>query len=183
MDLHLNRHHGAQVAAANRALAQLPELAALPVAVLLRRLPRVDLPDPVRATLRNSAGGHHNHSLFWEILAPAAAAGAPSEALAADLARTFGSLDKFREQFNQAAMARFGSGWAWLSRRDDGTLLVHSTANQDSPLMEGLTPLLGLDVWEHAYYLRYQNRRADYVAAFWSVVNWSRVSELHAAQA
>jgi Fe-Mn family superoxide dismutase len=129
--------------------------------------------------VRNNGGGHHNHSLFWEIMAPNAG-GNPSGKIGEAIAQTFGDFETFKKQFAQAAATRFGSGWAWLVVNGEGKLQVYSTANQDSPLMEGHKPLLGLDVWEHAYYLHYQNRRPDYVAAFWNVVNWNKVNELFA---
>jgi Fe-Mn family superoxide dismutase len=177
MRLHHTRHHQAQITAANRALAELPDLAALSVDALLTRLPALDLPAAVKTTLRNNAGGHHNHSLFWRTLAPATSGGGkpPEDALAEALQRDLGGFEETRKRLTEASLRVFGSGWGWLSRKADGTLTVHATANQDSPLMEGLTPLLGIDVWEHAYYLRYQNRRADYLGAFWNIVDWKAV--------
>jgi superoxide dismutase, Fe-Mn family len=179
MRIHHGRHHRAYVNNANVALASVPAVAKLPLEELLRKLPTLDIPEPIRTALRNNAGGHHNHDLFWNSLAPVGkgGGGTPEGALGEAIARDLGGFDPFKEAFTKAAMGRFGSGWAWLSRKADGKLLVHSTANQDSPLMEGLVPLLGVDVWEHAYYLRYQNRRADYLAAFWNLVDWSSVSK------
>ncbi|NOK79075.1 MAG: superoxide dismutase [Chloroflexi bacterium AL-N5] len=135
--------------------------------------------DALSAAVRNNGGGYANHNLFWEILSPNGG-GEPGGDLAADIATTFGSFAAFKEQFASAATTRFGSGWAWLVVKADGGLAVYSTANQDSPIMTGDTPILGLDVWEHAYYLNYQNRRPDYIAAFWNVVNWTKVAELYA---
>jgi Fe-Mn family superoxide dismutase len=177
MEIHHTKHHQAYINNANQALSGFPELHGLDAAALLQRLDSV--PEKIRTTVRNNVGGHHNHSLFWQVIKPQGG-GEPSGALAAAIVRDFGSLAAFRAQFAEAAMKRFGSGWAWLSLKA-GTLRVHSTANQDSPLSEGATPLLGLDVWEHAYYLHYQNRRADYVAAFWNIVNWPQVETNFAA--
>ncbi len=169
MEIHHSKHHQAYITNANKALAAYPELLALSGEALVSRLDRV--PEPLRTTLRNNVGGHLNHAFFWESLAPKAG-GAPSGALAKEITATFGSFEKFQAVFADAAAKRFGSGWAWLVVAN-GKLTVNSTANQDSPLMSGERPLLGLDVWEHAYYLNYQNRRADYVTAFWKVVDWS----------
>jgi Fe-Mn family superoxide dismutase len=139
-----------------------------------------EAPDAVKAAVRNNGGGHWNHSMFWNWMAPKGQGGAPSAELAAAIDKHFGSMDNFKAQFADAAMKRFGSGWAWLVRKADGSLVITSTPNQDNPLMEGLVdvvghPLLGVDVWEHAYYLNYQNRRADYLKGFWEVVNWNAV--------
>ncbi|ACB75647.1 superoxide dismutase [Opitutus terrae] len=172
MEIHHTKHHQAYINNANKALAEYPHLRTRTAAELLRDLPA--LPEKVRTTLRNNVGGHANHTFFWEVLSPQGG-GEPGSELATALNKAFGSLDAFRTQFTEAAMKRFGSGWAWLSVKD-GTLQVHSTANQDSPLIEGARPVLGIDVWEHAYYLHYQNRRADYVKAFWNVVNWNQVA-------
>lgn len=172
MEIHHGKHHQAYLTASLKLLEGQPDWRARGPEAILRELASV--PEALRAGLRNQVGGHANHALFWRILTPGGAA-EPSGALAARLIETFGSVADFKKQFAAAALSRFGSGWAWLSVKPDGTLLVHSTANQDSPLSEGLTPLLGLDVWEHAYYLHYQNRRADYVGAFWSVLNWAEV--------
>lgn len=177
MEIHHTKHHQAYITNANKALEPHPALAELPVEELIRDLSRV--PEDIRTTVRNNAGGHANHSLFWTVMAPNAG-GAPTGELAQAIHATFGSFEAFKEKFSAAAMGRFGSGWAWLVVHG-GKLEIMSTPNQDSPLMEGKTPILGLDVWEHAYYLNYQNRRADYVAAFWNVVNWNEVARRYAA--
>ena len=170
MRIHHDKHHQAYVDNANKALDG-TEWADRPVEAVLAELEI--LPDDKRTVVRNNVGGHANHSLFWTVLSPSGG-GAPGGALGEAIGSTFGSFDAFKEQFSAAAMGRFGSGWAWLVW--DGTgLTVKSTPNQDSPIMDGDTPVLGLDVWEHAYYLNYQNRRADYVAAFWNIVNWDEV--------
>ena len=180
MEIHYTKHHQAYVTNANKALADHPALQARSASQLLKDLNAV--PEAIRMAVRNNVGGHLNHSFFWQVIAPGGA-GEPDTRTAAAIAKDFGSVDAFKTQFADAAMKRFGSGWAWLSVRDGG-LKIHSTANQDSPVSEGATPVLGLDVWEHAYYLNYQNRRADYVAAFWKVVNWQRVgANLQAALA
>ena len=170
MEIHHTKHHQAYITNANKVLEKHPELLASGPAALLGKLDTVS--EPERTILRNNLGGHVNHTFFWEILAPSAG-GEPKGELAAAIQKTFGGFDGFKTQFNDAAMKRFGSGWAWLVVAN-GQLVVKSGANQDSPLLTGETPVLGLDVWEHAYYLKYQNRRADYVAAFWNVVNWSQ---------
>lgn len=172
MEIHHGRHHQAYINNANQALAGHAELQALSAEQLLADLNAV--PESVRTSVRNNVGGHHNHSLFWRVITPGGG-GEPVGPLATAIRAELGGVAALREAFGAAAMSRFGSGWAWLSLRD-GKLVVHSTPNQDSPLMEGGIPLLGLDVWEHAYYLRYQNRRADYVKGFWSVVNWPQVA-------
>ncbi len=177
MEIHHTRHHQAYVNNLNAALEKYPELQDVPVEVLLRNLPSV--PEDIRETVRNNGGGHANHSLFWTVMKPGGG-GEPSGALAEAIAKTFGSFANFKDLFTKAAMGRFGSGWAWLSMTAFGKLVVHSTPNQDNPIMEGLIPLLGLDVWEHAYYLKYQNRRADYVQAWWNVVNWDQVAANYA---
>ncbi len=178
MEIHYTKHHQAYINNANNALKDHPALASKSVEDLVKNLGEV--PENIRTTVRNNAGGHVNHSLFWTILAPNAG-GEPSGDLAAAIQSTFGGFSEFKEKFNAAATSRFGSGWAWLSVDGSGKLLVESTANQDSPLMEGRTPILGLDVWEHAYYLNYQNRRPDYISAFWNVVNWPEVAKRYAA--
>jgi Fe-Mn family superoxide dismutase len=182
MEIHHGKHHAGYVAKLNDALAGHPPLAALPIAELCSDLDRV--PEAVRGAVRNNGGGHLNHALFWTSMAPAGqgGGGAPTGALAKAIDAAFGSFDDFRTTFANAAATRFGSGWAWLARGSDGKLFVGSTANQDNPVMKGVvertgTPWLGLDVWEHAYYLHYQNRRPDYVTAWWSVVNWSEVAK------
>jgi Fe-Mn family superoxide dismutase len=171
MEIHHGKHHQAYVNNLNAALDRHPELHQRTLEHLLRNLN--ELPDDIRTTVRNNGGGHHNHSLFWTIMGPKAG-GAPTGKLAEAIAGTFGTFDKFKELLAQAATGRFGSGWAWLAV-SGGKLEVYSTPNQDSPVMEGKTPILGLDVWEHAYYLKYQNRRPDYVSAWWNVVNWTEV--------
>jgi Fe-Mn family superoxide dismutase len=174
MEIHHGKHHQAYINNANAALAG-TAFDSLTIEELLAQIN--DVPAEKKQVLINNAGGHANHSLFWTILAPNAG-GAPMGQLATDIDATFGSFDAFKEKFAAAGATRFGSGWAWLVV-NNGTLEVMSTPNQDSPLMDGKTPILGLDVWEHAYYLNYQNRRPDYIAAFWSLVNWAKVSELY----
>ena len=177
MEIHHTKHHQAYINKANNALKDHPELEKLSVEELLKDIAKV--PEAIRTALRNNAGGHANHSLFWTVMAPKAG-GEPGGDLAAAINSAFGGFTQFKEKFAAAAATRFGSGWAWLIV-DGGKLEVISTPNQDSPLMEGKTPILGLDVWEHAYYLNYQNRRPDYVAAFWNVVNWPEVAKRFAA--
>jgi Fe-Mn family superoxide dismutase len=174
MEIHHDKHHAAYVANVNKALEGHPDLAALPVEKLIADLEKV--PEAIRTAVRNNGGGHANHTLFWESLGTGKG-GEPTGTLGAAIGSTFGSFENFKTAFSDAAMKRFGSGWAWLSRDPQGKLLIESTANQDSPIMHGNTPLLGLDVWEHAYYLLYQNRRADYVNAFYNVIDWDAVSK------
>ncbi len=183
MEIHHDKHHGAYVTNVNKAIAGKADLEKKSVEDLISHLDAV--PTDIRTTVRNNGGGHANHSMFWKILAPRAG-GAPGGKLGEDIRSTFGSFDGFKEKFEAAAMARFGSGWAWLVLHN-GRLEIVSTANQDNPLMgkavtgaEG-RPVFGCDVWEHAYYLKYQNRRAEYLKAFWNVVNWGEVERLHAA--
>lgn len=178
MEIHHTKHHQAYITAANKALESRPDLRELSGEQLITRLDAFD--EPLRTTLRNQLGGHLNHAFFWKLLAPEADYRAGP--LRAAIVREFGSLEKFQEVFAQAAMSRFGSGWAWLVVKDGG-LTVVSTANQDSPLMNGEQPVIGIDVWEHAYYLSYQNRRADYVRAFWKVLNWDAAEAAYAATA
>jgi Fe-Mn family superoxide dismutase len=178
MRIHHDKHHAAYVTNANNALANHPDLAALPVEELLKDLSRV--PENIRTAVRNNAGGHANHTFFWQIMGPNGG-GQPSGALAAAINQTFGSFDAFKEELNKAGTGRFGSGWAWLTVDGSGALRVESTPNQDSPISEGRTPILGVDVWEHAYYLKYQNRRPDYLAAWWNTVNWNEVSRRYQA--
>lgn len=175
MEIHHTKHHQAYITNAKKLLEGHPDLLARGPEALVRDLASV--PEAIRPGLRNNAGGHVNHSFFWPLLAPGG--GAPAGALSAAVAAAFGSMDGFKKQFADAAMKRFGSGWAWLSLKD-GKLTIHSTANQDSPLSDGARPVIGLDVWEHAYYLHYQNRRADYVGAFWNVLNWTQAEANHA---
>ncbi|MBX3372744.1 MAG: superoxide dismutase [Phycisphaeraceae bacterium] len=186
MEIHHGRHHATYVSKLNAALEGHADLAAKSITDLCRTIDRV--PEAIRTAVRNNGGGHFNHDLFWSVMAPPAqgGGGAPSGSLAREIDRAFGSVDAFRTKFAEAAVNRFGSGWAWLGVRSDGALCVCSTPNQDNPLMAALvdcpcTPILGLDVWEHAYYLHYQNRRPDYVTAWWSVVNWAEVARRHAA--
>lgn len=178
MEIHHGKHHAGYVAKLNAALEGHEALANKSLEDLLGDMNAV--PDSIRGAVRNNGGGHANHSLFWSVMSPNGG-GAPSGGLASAIDGTFGSFDAFKSQFSDAAGTRFGSGWAWLVVKADGSLAVYSTANQDSPLMEGHTPILGLDVWEHAYYLNYQNRRPDYVSAFWNVVDWDVVAANFAA--
>jgi superoxide dismutase, Fe-Mn family len=177
MGIHYSMHHQAYIANANKALVSHPELQKLTGEEILANLGAI--PEPLRTTLRNNVGGHVNHSFFWKIIAPGGG-GAPGGALGAAIDGTFGSLAAFQRQFNETAAKRFGSGWAWLSAEKGGKLRLHSSANQDSPLSDGARPVLGIDVWEHAYYLKYQNRRPEYAAAFWKVVNWRQADANHA---
>lgn len=178
MEIHHSRHHQTYITNLNAALADLPELAALPLEALLARID--SLPAQVQGAVRNHGGGHANHSLFWQVMSPQGG-GEPDGELAAAIERDLGGLESFRQAFTQAALSRFGSGWAWLVVDGRGKLQVVSSANQDSPLMEGLTPILGLDVWEHAYYLKYQNKRPDYIAAFYNVIDWDEVARRYVA--
>ncbi len=177
MEIHHDRHHAAYVNNLNAALDKHPELFEKSLDELLASLDSV--PEDIRGAVRNNGGGHANHTLFWELMSKNGG-GAPTGALAEAINSTFGSFDSFKEEFAKAATTRFGSGWAWLVV-DGGKLSITSTPNQDTPVMEGKTPILGLDVWEHAYYLNYQNKRPDYIAAFWNVVNWDEVSKRFAA--
>jgi Fe-Mn family superoxide dismutase len=172
MEIHHDKHHAAYVTNLNKALEAYPELQNKSLDVLLRRIDAV--PESVRTAVRNHGGGHANHTLFWEVMAPGAG-GRPTGDLAGAIDKAFGSFEAFQEKLTNAAVAQFGSGWGWLGV-SDGKLEVFSRPNQDSPLMEGKTPILGVDVWEHAYYLLYQNRRPDYVKAWWNVINWKEVA-------
>jgi Fe-Mn family superoxide dismutase len=172
MQIHHGKHHQTYVNNLNAAIEKAPELAGKSLDELMRGIDRV--PEAVRTAVRNNGGGHWNHSLFWEIMSPSG--GEPTGKLADALQDSFGGLAKFKEQWATAGTGRFGSGWVWLLN-DGGKLSITSTPNQDNPLMEGKTPILGLDVWEHAYYLKYQNRRPDYIAAWWNVVNWDEVGQ------
>jgi superoxide dismutase, Fe-Mn family len=178
MEIHHGRHHKAYVDNLNKALETAPDLAGKPINDLLKNLNGI--PEGIRNAVRNNGGGHANHSFFWEIMGPGAG-GAPTGDLAAAITSTFGSVDAFKAKIKEAALGRFGSGWAWLAASADGKLHVLSTANQDTPISDGHTPLLGVDVWEHAYYLKYQNKRADYVDAWWNVARWDKVAERFAA--
>ena len=173
MEIHHSRHHQTYINNLNAALEGAPELAALPVEDLLRRFDT--LPATLQGAVRNHGGGHANHSLFWLVMSPQGG-GEPGGELALAIERELGGFDAFKQAFTQAALSRFGSGWAWLVVDKAGRLQVESSANQDSPLMHGHTPILGLDVWEHAYYLKYQNKRPDYTAAFYQVVDWAEVA-------
>ncbi|PYO69763.1 MAG: superoxide dismutase [Gemmatimonadetes bacterium] len=179
MQIHHGKHHQAYVNNLNAALDKHPELSSWSLEDLLRKINQV--PEDIRTAVRNNGGGHHNHSLFWTIMRPPSETGGePGGALADAITKTFGTVAKFKELLSAAATGRFGSGWAWLVV-SGGSLEVLSTANQDSPLMDGKGPILGLDVWEHAYYLKYQNRRPDYIAAWWNVVNWEEVAKRYTA--
>ncbi len=174
MQIHHGKHHQAYVNNLNAAIEKAPELAGWTLDDLCRNIAKV--PDAVRAAVRNNAGGHWNHSLFWQVMAPKAG-GEPTGALRDAVVSACGDFAKFREQFKAAAVGRFGSGWAWLIAGHDGKVSIESTPNQDNPLMDGKRAILGLDVWEHAYYLKYQNRRPDYADAWWNVVNWAEVAK------
>ena len=176
MTIHHTKHHQAYVDKLNAALAVAPDLANKTLEELLSSLASV--PEAIRGAVQNNGGGYFNHSLFWQIMAPADSAGEPVGDLAAAINGVFGDFIKFKEIFTQAAMNRFGSGWAWLAVKG-GNLIIYSTANQDNPLMQGDKAILGLDVWEHAYYLKYQNRRPDYITAWWNVVNWAKANEIY----
>ncbi len=184
MEIHHSKHHNTYITNLNAAIAGKPDLESLSSDALIGNLDAV--PQDIRTAVRNNAGGDVNHTFFWKVIAPGGAK-APSGALAAAIDKAFGSFDAFKEAFGKAGTTRFGSGWAWLCKKADGSLAVCSTANQDNPLMgaefggSGDTPILGLDVWEHAYYLNYQNRRPDYIAAFWNLVNWDAVAANYAA--
>ncbi len=177
MEIHHDKHHNGYTNNLNGALEGHSDLQSKSIEQLLGSLESI--PADIRTTVRNNGGGYANHSLFWTVIAPGG--GAASSELTSAINSAFGSLDSMKEQFTKAAATRFGSGWAWLVVEDDGSLSITSTPNQDTPLMEGKTPILGIDVWEHAYYLNYQNRRADYIKAFWNVVNWTEVSKRFAA--
>jgi Fe-Mn family superoxide dismutase len=179
MEIHHGRHHRAYVDNLNAKVAEFPALSSSSLEDIQRRISTFD------TAVRNNAGGHYNHSLFWQMMAPTGKGGEPSAELSAAIEKAFGSFDAFKQAFSEAGAKQFGSGWAWLIVKDDGSLAVSSTANQDNPLMDVVTPrgtpLLAVDVWEHAYYLKYQNRRADYLAQWWNVVNWNEVNERFAA--
>jgi Fe-Mn family superoxide dismutase len=179
MRIHHDKHHAAYVNNLNAALEGHADLQGKSLDELLRGIGSV--PDAIRTAVRNNGGGHHNHTLFWELMQPGGAT-EPTGALADAVTKTFGGLAPFKEQFTKACIGRFGSGWGWLIRDAGGKLAIESTANQDSPVMDGKAPVLGCDVWEHAYYLKYQNRRPDYLAAWWNVVNWTEVGRRFAAR-
>lgn len=174
MHLHHDKHHATYISNLNAALAKSPETADRPLFDLMRGLESV--PEEIRTAVRNNGGGHLNHTLYWQWLSPDQDQEIPSE-LAKEINQTFGSVDHFKEEFINAGLTRFGSGWAWLVLNEQHQLQVVSTANQDNPLSEGLMPILGVDVWEHAYYLNYQNRRPDYLGAFWHLINWEFVDQ------
>jgi superoxide dismutase, Fe-Mn family len=174
MKLHHDRHHPTYVDNLNNALKKYPDVQKQSVEAMLRNLNNV--PEDIRNTVRNNGGGHLNHTLFWQIMSPNGG-GQPTGDLATEINKTFGSFDSFKKQFNEAGAARFGSGWVWLVRNPQGQLQITTTQNQDNPISEGLYPIMGNDVWEHAYYLRYRNRRAEYLNNWWNVVNWSDISK------
>jgi len=174
MEIHHTKHHQAYVNNLNAALEKAPEFQQKSLDDIIANLSKV--PDTVRTAVRNNAGGHWNHSMFWLIMSPKGG-GDPSGNLGDAVAKSFGDMAKLKEQFNAAASSRFGSGWAWLVADGSGALKIESTPNQDNPAMDGRYPILGLDVWEHAYYLKYQNRRADYISAWWNLVNWPEVAK------
>jgi Fe-Mn family superoxide dismutase len=173
MEIHHGKHHGAYVNNLNAALEKHPELQSKSIEDLIKGINTV--PEDIRTAVRNNGGGHANHSMFWQIMAPNAG-GQPTGAIADALKSSFGSFETFKEQLAKAGVGRFGSGWAWVIDQG-GKLAIESTPNQDNPLMDGKKPVFGIDVWEHAYYLKYQNRRPDYIAAWWNVVNWAEVNK------
>ena len=175
MEIHHGKHHAAYIANVNKALESAPDLAGKSLEQLLANNAAL-APEAIRTAVRNNGGGHLNHSMFWTIMGPKAG-GQPTGKLAEAIKSVFGGFDQFKEKFGGAAMGRFGSGWAWLIKDTSGKLDIYSTANQDNPIMEGKSPVMGIDVWEHAYYLKYQNRRADYISAWWNVVNWPEVEK------
>ncbi|MCG8348333.1 MAG: superoxide dismutase [Chloroflexales bacterium] len=176
MEIHHDRHHAAYVNNLNKALEGHADWSSKSVESILAHINEV--PEGIRTAVNNNGGGHANHTLFWQLMSPNGG-GEPTGALAQAIASEFGSFASFKEKFSAAAAGRFGSGWAWLVVDANGKLAVMSTPNQDSPISQGLTPILGLDVWEHAYYLKYQNKRPDYVSAWWNVINWAKVDELY----
>ncbi|MCY7323985.1 MAG: superoxide dismutase [Phormidesmis sp. CAN_BIN36] len=173
MQLHHDKHHAAYVNNLNGALEKYPDLQNKQVEELVKTLDSI--PEDIRATVRNNAGGHINHTMFWQIMKPSGG-GEPTGDLARAIESTFGTFDTFKQQFNDAGVKRFGSGWVWLVKNSQGNLQITSTANQDSPLIEGYSPIFGNDVWEHAYYLKYQNRRPEYLNAWWNVINWDEIN-------
>jgi Fe-Mn family superoxide dismutase len=179
MEIHHGKHHNAYVTNLNKAIESAPNLASKTIEELLANNCAI-VPDNIKTAVRNNGGGHINHSMFWTIMGPKG--GQPSGALADAIKSTFGGFDQFKEKINSAGVARFGSGWAWLIKDGSGKLDIISTANQDSPVMEGKFPVMGVDVWEHAYYLKYQNRRPDYLGAWWNVVNWAEVEKRFASK-
>ena len=179
MEIHHDKHHATYVTNLNNALKDQEELSGSGLEEIIAHLEKV--PEAIRTTVRNNGGGHWNHDLFWRLITPEGSE-APTGDLAKAIETTFGNFDQFKATFKTAALGRFGSGWAWLVANQDGSLTITSTPNQDNPLMEGKYAIMGIDVWEHAYYLNYQNRRADYIEAFWKVLNWDVVGELYAAR-
>ena len=177
MEIHHDKHHAGYVSKLNGAIEGNSELENMDVEEILKLLNKV--PENIRTAVRNNGGGHYNHSIFWTIMGPDGG-GQPSGELASALSDTFGSFDKFKEEFSNAAATRFGSGWAWLIMDNNGNLSVMSTPNQDNPISQGFKPVMGIDVWEHAYYLKYQNKRPDYIQAWWNVINWDAVAERYA---
>jgi Fe-Mn family superoxide dismutase len=175
MEIHHGKHHAAYIANVNKALESAPDLAGKSLEQLLANNAAL-APEAIRTAVRNNGGGHLNHSMFWTIMGPNAG-GTPSGKVGDAIKSAFGGFDQFKDKFGAAAMGRFGSGWAWLVKDGTGKLDISSTANQDSPIMEGKSPVMGIDVWEHAYYLKYQNRRAEYISAWWNVVNWAEVEK------
>jgi len=178
MEVHHDKHHAGYVSKVNAALEGHADLASKPIEQVLRNIKSV--PEDIRQAVINNGGGHANHTLFWQIMGPEKG-GQPKGDVADEIKKIFGDFSKFKDQFSKTAATRFGSGWAWLIVDGKGKLDIYSTANQDSPLMQGHTPILGLDVWEHAYYLKYQNRRPEYIEAWWNAVNWGMVQELYTA--
>ena len=177
MEIHHTKHHQAYIDNLNRALEKFPELQEKEIYELLNNNLGI-IPEDIKTIVKNHGGGHYNHSLFWKILSGNKKDNEFNGSIANSIKNTFGSFENFKEEFSKAAMGRFGSGWAWLVINNNGNLEIINTMNQDCPLMEGKIPVIGLDVWEHAYYLKYQNKRADYITAFWNVINWKRVNEL-----
>ncbi len=180
MEIHHGKHHQTYIDKLNGALENHSELNSNSVENLISDLSRI--PEDIRGAVRNNGGGHYNHTFFWQCISPNGG-GIPSGELASAIDSSFGNLDSFKNEFTQAGLTRFGSGWAWLIKKEDGSLAVTSTPNQDNPIMQGVTdqcgtPIIGLDVWEHAYYLNYQNRRPDYISAFWNIVDWDRANTL-----
>ncbi|MBI2414398.1 superoxide dismutase [candidate division WWE3 bacterium] len=174
MEIHYTKHHAAYIANLNKALENFPQLQEKTIEELLSNLESI--PTEIRQAVINHGGGHYNHSLFWEIMSPTSTK-LPTEKLLSEIVKTFTSFENFKFEFSKAATSRFGSGWAWLVVDKDSTLKVVSSANQDSPISQGQKPILGLDVWEHAYYLNYQNKRADYIEAFWNIIDWVEVEK------
>jgi Fe-Mn family superoxide dismutase len=179
MEIHYSKHHATYISNLNSALQHHPEFQGKSIEEILQSLDKV--PEAIRMTVRNNGGGHYNHRLFWTIMAPNAG-GHPTGDLAAAIDKSFGNFGEFQKKFSDAGKNRFGSGWAWLVAAKDGSLSVTNSPNQDGPIMEGKHPILGLDVWEHAYYLHYQNQRPKYIEAWWNVVNWPKVAELYSAR-